>query len=119
VPSRQPDASSAASFGRQTWNRLLCRRILQPKEEIIMASPALKQTDFQPFDPSITTDFRSLSDLTSSLDEAPFITSNVDHQTISTADGLKGARAAMVAICVEVLAVLCIYGIRQLWHAFR
>jgi hypothetical protein len=89
------------------------------EEGIIMASPALKQTDFQPFEPSITTDFRSLSDLTSSLDEAPFITSKADHQTISTADGLKGARAAMVAIGVEVLAVFCLYGIWQIWHAFR
>jgi hypothetical protein len=84
-----------------------------------MASPALKQTDFQPFEPSITTDFRSLSELTASLDDAPFITGKADHQTIATADGLKGARAAMVAIGVEVFAVLCLYGIWLIWHAFR
>jgi hypothetical protein len=84
-----------------------------------MASPALKQTDFQPFEPSITTDFRSLSELTCSLDDAPFITSKADHQTISTASGLKGARAAMVAIGVEAGAVLCLYGMWLIWHALR
>jgi len=84
-----------------------------------MASPALKQTDFQPFEPSITTDFRSLSDLTSSLDEAPFITSKADHQTIATADGLKGARAAIVALTLEVSAAVFLYGVWYAWHSLR
>jgi hypothetical protein len=93
--------------------------ISQPKEGIIMASPALQQTDFQAFEPSITTDFRSLSDLTASLEEAPFLTRESDHLSISTSDGLKGARAALVAIALEGSAVLFLYGIWYAWHSLR
>ena len=84
-----------------------------------MASPALKETDFQPFEPSITTDFRSLSDLTSSPDEAPFITGKADHQTISTAEGLKGARAAIVALVLEGSVAVFLYGVWYAWHSLR
>jgi hypothetical protein len=84
-----------------------------------MASPALQQTDFQAFEPSITTDFRSLSDLTASLEEAPFLTRESDHLSISTSDGLKGARAALVAIALEGSAVLFLYGIWYAWHSLR
>jgi hypothetical protein len=93
------------------------------REGIIMASPSLEQTDFCPFEPAvspaITTDLRSLYELTSSLDEAPFLTDEAGHKTISTADGLNGARAAIVAIAVEVIAALCLYGLWQLWQALR
>jgi|HubBroStandDraft_1064217.scaffolds.fasta_scaffold229324_2 hypothetical protein len=84
-----------------------------------MASPAFKQPDFQPFEPSVTTDFRSLADLSSSLDEAPFLTGQADHQTIATTDGLKGARAAIFAIALEAAAAIFLYGIWYAWHSFR
>ena len=84
-----------------------------------MASPALNETEFQAFEPSITTDFCSLSEMVSSLDEAPFITKEADHLSISPADGLKGAKAAAMAICLEAVAALCLYGMWQIWHTFR
>lgn len=84
-----------------------------------MASPALNQPEFQPFEPSITTDFHSLSDMASSLDEAPFITKEADHLSISPADGLKGAKAAAMAIGLEAVVALCLYGMWLIWHALR
>lgn len=57
--------------------------------------------------------------MASSLDEAPFITKEADHLSISPADGLKGAKAAMMAIGLEAVAVLCLYGMWEIWHAFR
>jgi hypothetical protein len=92
-----------------------------------MASPSLNQTDFHQLEPAatpavapaITTDLRSLYEFTSSLDEAPFLSGDAGHRTISTPDGLNGARAAIVAIAVEVVAALCLYGLWQLWQALR
>ena len=84
-----------------------------------MASPARNQTEFQAFEPSITTDFCSLSEMASSLDEAPFITKEADHLSISPADGLKGAKGAAMAIGLEAVAALCFYGMWLIWHAFR
>jgi hypothetical protein len=88
-----------------------------------MASPSLNQTDFHPFEPAVTpaatTDLRSLYEFTSSLEEAPFLVNDAGHRTISTPDGLNGARAAIIAIAIEVLAAVCLYGLWQLWQALR
>jgi hypothetical protein len=84
-----------------------------------VASPVLNQPEFQAFEPSITTDFCSLSEMASSLDEAPFINKEADHLSISPADGLKGARAAAMAIGLEAVAVFCLYGMWEIWHTFR
>jgi hypothetical protein len=99
---------------------VLPRDSRNPGRKIIMASPALKdpdfqRADFQPLDPSITTDFHSPANMSSSLDQAPFLNS----QTIATAEGLKGARAAMVALVLELSAALFLYGIWYAWHSLR
>jgi len=84
-----------------------------------MASSVLNQPEFQAFESSITTDFCSLSEMASSLDEAPFITKEADHLSISPADGLKGAKAAAMAIGLEVVAALCLFGMWEIWRTFR
>jgi hypothetical protein len=43
-------------------------------------------------------------------------TDNADLLSISTSEGRKGAKGAMMAIGIEAAAALCIYGVWQLWH---
>ncbi len=84
-----------------------------------MATPAFNRTEFQVFEPSITMDFRSMSGMASPLNESPFIAGQPNYEDISTSEGLEGARAAVVAIGLEVAAVLCLCGIWQIWHFIR
>lgn len=88
-----------------------------------MASPSLNQADFHLFEPAIPTaaptDLRSLYEFTSTLEEPSLLWNDTGHKTIATADGLNCARAAIVAIAIEVMAALSLYGLWQLSKVLR
>jgi hypothetical protein len=84
-----------------------------------MASPAVNHAEFHPREYSFTPNFRSLSELAASLGPAPAREKRQGRVKVSTSLGLKGAKAAMVAIGLEAAGVLCLYGIWQVWHIVR
>jgi hypothetical protein len=84
-----------------------------------MASPAIEHTETRRGEFSFTPNFRSLSELTASLGEAPARDKREGGTRVSTSVGSKGAKAAMVAIGLEAAGVLCIYGVWQAWHILR
>lgn len=84
--------------------------------EIDLASPALQHAAYKPREFSVTLDFRLLSELQSSLGNANVNKKVADTPAISMPHGLKGPKAAMVAIGLEAAAALCIYGVWQAWH---
>jgi len=60
-----------------------------------------------------------MSEVTASLGEFPARQKREDRAKVSTSVGLKGAKAAMVAIGLEAAGVLCLYGVWQVWHIVR
>ncbi len=86
---------------------------------IKVASRVLKRTEVEAFRASITTDASSLVELTSSAREKSAFTREADGLYISTAQGLKGAKGAMVAIGLEAAAAIFLYAIWLAWHALR
>jgi hypothetical protein len=85
-----------------------------------LASPAVKHAAFQAREFSITPNFRSLAELASSLGQAPvYCSTGADRSGVSTLAGLKGVKAAMVAIGLEAAAVVVVYGVWQAWHIVR
>ncbi len=84
-----------------------------------MATQVLKQAEVEEFRASITTDACSLPELASSLCEDSAFTREADGLYISTAEGLKGAKAAMMAIGLEAAAAFFLYAIWQVWRILR
>ena len=84
-----------------------------------MATQVLKQAEVEEFRASITTDACSLPELVSSLCEDSAFTREADGLYISTAEGLKGAKAAMMAIGLEAAAAFFLYAIWQVWRILR
>jgi hypothetical protein len=84
-----------------------------------MASPAIKHAEIQSGKYSFTPTFRSLAELSASLDLAPVSNRPADGPDVSTSSGLKGAKAAILGIGLEAAAALCGYGIWQVWHMLR
>lgn len=37
----------------------------------------------------------------------------------SDAEGIRCIRGCLIALCMEVTAALCIYGVWRVWHLFR
>ena len=84
-----------------------------------MASGVLHQTEVEAFGVSMPTDSCSLAKLGSSRSEDSAFTSDEDGLYISTAEGLKGAKAALMAIGLEAAAAFFLYGIWQAWRILR
>jgi len=90
-----------------------------------MASPALKLTDVEALRAPQSPKACSLSDLASLVREEAArakeaaLAKEADGLYVSTSEGLKGARGAMMAIGLEAVAALIFYGIWQAWHALR
>ena len=84
-----------------------------------MATQVLKQAEVEEFRASITTDACSLPELASFLCEDSAFTREADGLYISTAEGLKGAKAAMMAIGLEAAAAFFLYAIWQVWRILR
>lgn len=84
-----------------------------------MASPALKLTEVEELRVPATTDACSLPELASPVREDSAFTKEADGLYISTSQGLKGAKGAMMAIGLEAAAAFVLYAIWQAWHALR
>lgn len=84
-----------------------------------MVSQALKQTEVEAFSTSIATDACSLPELVSSAPEDSAFAREADGLYISTAQGLKGAKGAMMAIGLEAAAAIFLYALWQAWHTLR
>jgi len=84
-----------------------------------VASPALKLIEVEALRTSGIPNAGSLPDWTPREREAPVFTREADGLYISTADGLRGAKGAMVAIGLEIAAGLAFYSIWQVWQAWQ
>ena len=111
--------SGAVLSGKASFSFFFAGIPLGPGWEINVASPAFRHTDVQALEFPAQTSFRSLAELTASLRKAPAFSEEADGRGVSAATGLKGAKAAMVAVGLEVAAAICVYGIWQVWHILR
>jgi hypothetical protein len=84
-----------------------------------MASPAIQHAQTQRRELSFTPNFRPLSELAASFGQVPASDKREVGPGVSISVGLKGAKAAIVAIGLEAAGVLCVYGIWQAWHILR
>jgi hypothetical protein len=84
-----------------------------------MGSPALNYFQVEELKASILTDAHVGPVLVSSVSEVFASPKEVQALPVPTSEGLKGARAAMVAIGLEAVAGLGLYGVWQVWHILR
>jgi hypothetical protein len=84
-----------------------------------MASHAFNHFEVEALRANILADAPETPVPASTLYEAFASTDNADSLSVSTADGLKGATGAMMAIGIEAAAACCIYGVWQIWHVIR
>ena len=116
--------SGAVLFGKATICFSSAGIPLGLGREINVASPAFKHTDLEALEFPLQTSFRSITELTDSLRKAPAFYTEADEQDISrqgisAATGLKGAKAAMMAVGLEVAAATFVYGMWLVWHLLR
>lgn len=52
-------------------------------------------------------------------DESSSLSEETDSQTEPEGDGVKCARGGLVAICIELVGMLCIYALWWAWRLFR
>ncbi len=84
-----------------------------------MASPVLKKCEVNTFKASLLTDSTTIPVPAPSLREAPAFFDTEEFQSESSAGGINCAKGYLMAIGVEAVAALCLFGIWQAWHIFR